>query len=240
MKRTTIITAIFLFISLAAQGINEYKDTDKAYNDYVELLKRHDVYITLPQNYAPINIRGVSDVQKSMGRGVSHMDCRPIDIEAIVEDDSCRVAICYPRIVFKFGSGRDPLILSSVHGGMKVEADLRMIHGDMFLDVRPLVNIIAEEDMSQYANADTAAIYEFELPNSFLGQYSKGVGIYLRKKNHPGLLLRLMFTRDSYKDKDKYIREALDNIRFGENPSRTFVELEKQDSGRNDFNFPTK
>lgn len=248
MKPTAIITAILLLASFAAQGVIvnpiDYKDTDKAYNDYVELLKQHDVFITLPPNYTPASIRGLSYVKESIGRGgeLLNIDCNPVDIEAIVEDDSCKVAICYPQIILNFPGAPKPYYVSSVHGSNKIESDLRMIHNDMHLDVRPMINIIAEEDMSQYANADTVATYEFDLRNShrFMDNYTRGVGIYLRKKNHPALLLRLMFNYRSFQDKDKYIRQALDNIRFGENPSETFVELEKQDSGRSDFNFPTK
>ena len=68
-------------VSLAAQGVivnpMTYKDTDKAYDDYVEFLRQHDVYITLPQNYSPASIRGLSDVKTSIGNGAEniHMFC---------------------------------------------------------------------------------------------------------------------------------------------------------------------
>lgn len=247
MKHMAIIMTMLLLASFAAQGVilnpMDYRDTDKAYNDYVELLRQHDVYISLPQNYTPVSIRGLSEVRKSMGRGEEYLniDCQPVDIGAIVEDDSCKVAVCYPQILLNFPGSPRPLYLSGPHGSQKIEADLRMIHNDMHLDVRPMVTIIAEEDMSKYANADTAAIYELDLTrHSFMDNYTHGVGIYLRKKNHPAMLLRLMFNYRSIQDKDKYIREVLDNIRFGENPSETFVELEKEESGRSDFSFPTR
>lgn len=246
MKKIVLLTAILILASLASQAViinpMDYKDTDKAYNDYIERLKQHDVYITLPQNFSPVNVRGVSDVKNSIGRGSKYLniDCQPADIEAIVEDDSCKVAICYPQIAVDFGNSK-PYYPLSVHGSSAIEDDLRMIHDDMYLDVRPMVNIIAEEDMSQYANADTVAIYEFDmLDRLFMGNYTHAVGIYLRKKDHPSLLVRLMLRYHTVKDKDKYIRLALDNIHFGDNPSDTFAELEKQDSRRSDFSFPTK
>ena len=243
MKQLTILASILLLASLAAQGVivnpMDYKDTEKVYNDYVELLRQHDVYINLPQNFTPACIRGLSEVKQSIGRGEEflNIDCDPIDIGAIVEEDSCRVAICYPQMIANFTL---PFYMWKVHGSRWIESDLRMIHNDMHLDVRPMINIIAEEDMSQYANADTVATYEFDMHHSFMDNYSRGVGIYLRKKNHPAMLLRLMFNYRSFQDKDKYIRQALDNIRFGDNPSETFVELEKKKSGRADFSFPTK
>lgn len=245
MKHTAITLMIFLLASLAAHGVilnpASYRDTDKAYNDYVELLRQHDVHITLPQNFTPSSIRGLSDVRNSIGRGQEflNIDCQPADIGAIVEDDSCRVAICYPQILLDVEGAPQPVYLGGTRESGKIEADLRMIHEDMHLDVRPMIQIIAEEDMSQYADADTVAFYEFDLPrHRFMDIYTKGVGIYLRKKEHPAILLRLMLNSNSFKEKDRYIREALDNIHFGNNPSETFAELEKKESGRPEFSFP--
>ena len=246
MKRTAIIMVMLLIVSLAAQSVivnpMDYKDTEKAYNDYVDFLKQHDVYITLPQNHSPASIRGLSEVKASIGSGAEniYIHCIPADIGAIVEDDSCKAAICYPQIKLDFPGRPEPIYLSTVHGSSKIEADLRMIHDDMHLDVRPFIKIIAEEDMSQYANADTVAIYEFPLPRHFMDIYTQGVGIYLRKKNHPAILLRVMYNPAYEKDKDRLIRTTLENIRFGDNPSDTFVELEKKEMGFiRDFNFPS-
>lgn len=247
MKRTSIlITLLFIAFGSAQSMIIypiPYKDAQKAYDDYVELLRQHDVYVSLPTNHSPSSIRGLSDVKSSIGRGSENisLDCSPVDIGAIVEDDSCKVAICYPQIQIDVPGKSDPYYIWGVRGSRGIESDLRMIYDDMHLDVRPMVRIIAEEDMSGYANADTVALYEFDLGrNRFMDTYTQGVGIYLRKKDHPAMLLRLMLTSSSVKEKDRYIREVLDNIRFGDNPSDTFVELEKQESGRSDFSFPSK
>lgn len=247
MKQLAITISILLLASFAAQGLIvnpiDYKDTDKAYNDYVELLRQHDVFITLPQNYTPVNIRGLSDVKISIGSGIENLsiDCMPTDIEAIVEDDSCRVAICYPQVRIIFPGESGPHYTWSTHGSRGIESDLRMVYDNMNLDVRDKINIIAEEDMSRYANADTVAFYEFNMPgHNFMDNYTKGIGIYLRKKNHPSMLLRVMYNQNSLREKDRLIREALDNIRYGDNPSEYFVELEKKSSGQSDFSFPTK
>ncbi len=247
MKKNIIFVAILLFVSLVAQGVIlnplDYKDTDKAYNNYVEFLRQHDVNITLPQNYSPVSIRGLSYVKESIGNGDENLNphCNPIDIAAIVEDDSCKVAICYPQIKIDIPSRSEPIYLSGVHGSSKIEADLRMIHEDMHLDVRPLVKVVSEGDTLRYANADTVAIYEFPLRKHFMDTYTQGIGIYLRKKNHPALLLRVMYNHKSEKDKDNIIRTVLENIHYGDNPSDTFVELEKKDMEfrQKDFLFPS-
>ncbi len=248
MKKTIILSVILLFASFASKAVitnpMDHKNPNKTYNDYVDFLKQHDVFITLPENYSPVSIRGLSYVKESIGNGDENLNfhCMPIDIAAIVEDDSCQVAICYPQIKIDIPSRPEPIYLSGVHGSSKIEADLRMINEDMHLDVRPFVNIIAEEDMSQYANADTVATYLFPLRKHFMDTYTQGLGIYLRKKNHPSILLRVMYNHASEKDKDKIIRTVLDNIRFGDNPSDTFVELEKRDMELrwHDFQFPSK
>ncbi|MDE6379388.1 MAG: hypothetical protein K2L11_02860, partial [Muribaculaceae bacterium] len=125
MKQLAITISILLIVSLAAQGVivnpMDYKNTEKVYNDYVELLRQHDVYINLPQNYTPACIRGLSYVKQSMGRGEEslNIDCNPIDIGAIVEEDSCRVAICYPQMIANFTT---PFYMWDVHGSRWIES----------------------------------------------------------------------------------------------------------------------
>lgn len=240
-----LTTSLLLVVLMMATTLSAYAvvnnhtrrhiSPEEEFSNYVEELRQNDVYVTLPQGYTPISVRGNADVRGSIGYGSkTNIDCNPPRIGAILEDDSCHVAICLPELLPISGAW-------SILGGNGIEADLRMAHNDMHLDVRPLVKIIAEEDMSQYANADTVAIYEFERFNRpFLEHYPTGVGIYLRKKNHPSIHLRLMLDFNSVKDKEKYIREALANVHFGDNPSETYVELEKQFGTKSDFNFPTK
>lgn len=144
MKQLAITISILLLVSFVAQGLIvnpiDYKDTDKAYNDYVELLRQHDVFITLPQNYTPVNIRGLSDVKNSIGSGMENIsvDCMPTDIEAIVEDDSCRVAICYPQVRIIFPGESGPHYTWSTHGSRGIKSDLRMVYDNMNLDVRDI------------------------------------------------------------------------------------------------------
>ncbi|MDE6769045.1 MAG: energy transducer TonB [Muribaculaceae bacterium] len=240
LTSSLLFAVVIMATTLSAYAVNSnltrrHISPEEEFSNYVEELRQNDVYITLPEGYTPISVRGNADVRGSIGYGSkTNIDCTPPRIGAILEDDSCHVAICFPELLPITGAW-------SILGGNGVEADLRMAHNDMRLDVRPLVKIIAEEDMSQYANADTVAIYEFEKFNRpFLEHYPTGVGIYLRKKNHPSIQLRLMLDYNSMKDKEKYIREALDNIHFGDNPSETYVELEKQVGMKSDFNFPTK
>lgn len=246
MKYKLLLASILLCISVATHAVvynpTRSRNPETEFSNYVESLRQNDVHITLPANYSPSSTRGNSDVRTSIGFGARdiNMDCRPTDIGAIIEDDSCRVAVCFPQIKEGF-PGMPEYSISSVLGGKGIEADLRMAHDDMHLDIRPLIRIISEEDMSGYANADTVVMYDFDMfSHPFMEAYTHGTGIYLRKKDHPSILLRLMFTSQSVKEKDRYIRDALDNIRFGDNPSETFVELEKRLAGESDLSFPTR
>ncbi len=246
MRLQFLIAAILTCISFAASAMvynpTRIKNPEEEYRKYVETLRENDVHITLPANFSPCSTRGNSDVRTSIGFGAKdiNMDCRPTNIGAIIEDDSCRVAVCFPVIKEDF-PGMPEYSIGSLLGGRGIEADLRMAHDDMHLDIRPLIRIISDEDMSGYADADTVVIYDFNMfSHPFMETYTHGTGIYLRKKDHPSMLLRLMFNFQSVKDKEKYIRDILGNIRFGDNPSGTFIELERQAAGKSDFSFPSR
>ena len=96
------------------------------------------------------------------------------------------------------------------------------------------------KDLPQYANADTAVVYtlEFDYLNPFIN-YRHCVGVYLRKYGHPALLLKIALTDEGLKNKDKYIRQLLDNVRYGDeiNP---IIELQEQRLGSvRDLDFPS-
>lgn len=245
-------------IQTLASGEIKGKNPEKDFNAYIEKLRANDVYISIPQGYEPIDTRGKSRVENIIGSGVGigSVDWRYAikDIAAVIEDDSCLSVICFPKNGLDYFSGITGAdrpetgsdkyrqsVIRELRSGKSIEADLRMAHDDMNLDIRPLINVIAEDDMSAYANADTVVIYEFDmLRNPFMDAYPCGIGIYLRKKAHPALLVRLMLNFNSVKDKDKYIRKVLDSIYFGDNPSAAFVEAEEQSAGTGDLSFPTK
>lgn len=240
MRQLILYAAALLLSTISAHAAPDnstrLKDPGRDFRNYVEAFKRNDVFITTPDNYTPLDTRGNHDVVTSIGYGtaIGSVDWRYaiMNIGAILEDDSSRVAICFPTLPQNNNS--------AILGAKAIEADLRMANNDMYLDVRPLIKIVAQDDMSQYANADTAVIYEFEMFNRpFLESYPLGVGIYLKKKAHPSVLLRLMFDLYSINDKDKYIRTALDNIHFGDNPSKTYADIQAKVNNTSDFTFPT-
>ncbi len=235
------VAILLLFVSFGIHAADQtsprYINPAKSFDNYIEKFRENDVFITLPEKFSPLDVRGNADVRYTIGCGtpIGSIDWyyATTDIETIIEDDSCRVAICFPK------TPKDGV--RSILGGKGIEADLRMTNNDMYLDVRPMIKIIAQDDMSQYANADTVVMYEFEMFNRpFMATYCMGTGIYLKKNAHPSILLRLMFNLNSVKDKEKYIRIALDNIHFGDSPTDRYIEYEKQAGKVSDLAFPTK
>lgn len=81
--------------------------------------------------------------------------------------------------------------------------------------------------MSEYAGADTVAIFDLPLTKSFLSQYPNCVGVYLRKKNYPAMNLKIALTDEAFENKEKYIKLLLDNISYGDHPAEYLVRSEE-------------
>lgn len=208
------------------------------FEQYVSLLKdNYDVSITKPESFSVIDLRGRDDIGKnninSNWHGVGH-DMRHIIARTAIEADNEDAAFIYPRhSYFK-------AMLPPLRAAKDFEFELRNSRDNMEFDVTPLLTIIAEDDMSQYANADTAVIYEFDFQNKFLGRYQHCIGIYLQKAAHPALLLKIALNDKGYEKKDDYIRLMLDNIRYGDSPNKLLVYNENAIKGTpSEFNFPT-
>lgn len=247
-----------MFVSTGASAGQRRIDPERDFNRYVESLRQYDVYITLPENYSPVDTRGNRSIEQSFGAGtaVSSIDWRYAleKIKTVIENDSCTAAICFPEteldrvqefkervilpdsVLKTFNPSGSRMLLR----GKGIEADMRLNHQDRYMDVRPYLTVIAQDDMSQYANADTVVIYEMDnIRAPYMDIYPCAVGIYLRKKAHPSLLIRVALNLNSFKDKDRYIRQVLDNVRYGDNPADILVEAEKQVSKMSDFPFPS-
>lgn len=77
----------------------------------------------------------------------------------------------------------------------QIESEIRTQFLDHNMDVTPYVNVISQPDMSEFSKAGKVAIYELDL--NFLpvmGKYNKCIGIYLEKKMHPALAMKILMT----------------------------------------------
>lgn len=124
---------------------------------------------------------------------------------AIFESENNDALLLYPGL-FKYLAPLDHLIEQEIQAS-------KSNHG---LDVRPYLTVIAENDMTQYANADTVIVYEFEiLGKPVLDKYTHGIGIYTRKYAHPSLGLKIVTDSKGLANKNKYIKTLLESVRYG-------------------------
>ena len=241
-----IISSILLSVTVSAfaspEG-SEYSGTtvrqrqDKQFEDYVSKLRdAYDISITKPDNFSIADIRGRENIERNINPDwrTSVRYNRSI-AAAIIEADNEEAAFILPRL------NETELLLPPLRNAAQIELELRNSQSNMDLDINPLITIIADADMSRYAEADTAVIYEFDFQTSVLGRYNHCIGIYLRKAAYPALLLKVALNDKGYEKKDEYVRLILDNIRYGSSPDQLMV-YEENAANDNDseFVFPNK
>ena len=198
-------------------------DEEAKMNKYISELKKFDIDIKAPGGFKSIDMRSREGFKSSPGWTVN-----PVGLENETRD----AVILWPQLM---GLDQEGLL----RNGRYIEGDLRAHCGDRELDVRPLIDVIYDKDMSEYANADTVVIYDYEFDPPFIGQYEHAVGVYLRKYAHPALLFKIALTDEGLKHKDEYIKTVLDNVNYGNSPAAGFVEAERESAGKNDLAFPS-
>ena len=205
-------------------------DADARLNKYVGELKAMDIDIKAPEGFRSIDMRGRQGFRSYLGMTLNCIG---------LEDSAKNAVILWPTLTF---ADKQNMVKIDHH----IEGDLRASYGDLDLDVRPIIEVIPGKNLPDYANADTAVVYEYEMrsgfngnPRPFLDRYEHAVGVYLRKYGHPDMLFKIVLTDEGLKHKDEYIRQLLDNVKFGNNPAEEFVEAEKKTAGKNMLNFPT-
>ena len=198
-------------------------DEDAKMNKYISELKEFDVDIKAPDGFRSIDMRSRRGFKSSIGLTVNSVG---------LENETCDAVILWPQLM---GLGQEGLL----RNGRYIEGDIRAHSGDRELDITPLIDVIYDKDMSEYANADTVVIYEYEFDAPFIGRYEHAVGVYLRKYAHPALLFKIALTDEGLKHKDEYIKTVLDNVNYGNTPAAGFVEAERESAGKIDLAFPS-
>lgn len=197
---------------------------------YSHELKKADVTLTAPESFQSIDLKGRQYIFYNVNPNWADDIPTGMIAAAVLDNDDEGVAFIYPTVFFDN---------NSIRYGKNIETELRQNKDDFELDITPMIKIIAEEDMSSYANADTAVIYEYKFKRPYLDAYPTCVSVYLRKYGHPALLMRIALSRKAANNKDKYIRLLLDNVAYGENPEATLLAAEERNPG-SDLQFPTK
>ncbi len=199
-------------------------DEDARMKKYISELRDFDISISAPEGFKSIDMRG-----RTTFRSYPSVTINCVGLE----NDSHDAVILWP-LVFVFDN------TSVLRLGHNIQGDLRAAHHDPGIDIAPLINIIAEKDMSAYSNADTVVIYSYDINDApYLDRYEHMIGVYMRKYAHPALLFKIALTDNGLKDKDMYIKTLLDNISFGNKPNKDLVKGEKKTVGKNDLQFST-
>ncbi|MCH5216256.1 MAG: hypothetical protein J1F10_04895 [Muribaculaceae bacterium] len=192
-----------------------------------DLLKNYDTQISKPEGFVEVDMRGRMLSDYISDEGLTFNDS-PIAYESINND----AVILYPYIFSE-------KIRNFIKASNVIERELRSINNNPTLDVMPLLDIISNADMSQYSNADTVVIYEFNFIKPFLNEYPRCVGIYLRKYGHPALLFKIAIKSEDDVMKDMYIKNILKTIIYGNDSNPDLIQLENQYSAIHDIMFPS-
>lgn len=216
------------------------RDTDTRFMQYADELAAYDLSITMPEGFHAIDMRGRRYINRLISNNWPTSGILMNELPQVaVEADNNEAVFLFPECLIP---GNDPKMQfvpmsQMVKCGSLIETELRYNRNDSLLDVRPLINIICEEDMTAYANADTAVVYSFDFKTPFLDQYRHCIGIYLRKYGHTPLLLKIAFNKAGLADKDKYIRLLLDNVTYGDKPDANLIKCEA--INHEDLDFPS-
>ncbi len=199
------------------------------FQEYQETFKSMDVAITAPEG----NFHFVDIASKSK---TAQLDVNP----------DLRIPGCghkYPNIgwiydvAFISENENAVMLFPTVMGYMAkldgiVELEIQASHNDTSLDVRKYLTVIADEDMSQYADADTAIVYQYALLGTpYMDRYTHVIGVYLRKYGHPSMMLKIVTNDEGLAQKDEYVKRILGCVKYGNEVSEEGLRWEKDYPG---------
>lgn len=236
-----IFISVGMITSASNTGRNKLSPTDQpitnfeaprqiTHKQYLDQLKTYDINLLSIVGFDTIDMRGRDKIGTPLYRVLK------INKKYVLGLENARrsVLILFPEI-----QGGENILRQ----GEYIENEIRTNNRDLNLDIRPEINIIAREDMKEFAFADTAVIYELDFMYNdvpYLNAYRHCIGIYLRKYAHPALVLKIMLTDEGYVKKENYIRMLLRNIQYGTNPAPALIELEERQKDHHDLDFPSE
>lgn len=125
--------------------------------------------------------------------------------------------ILYPLFVEFNGVSPDYLI----------ESELIAANSDESLDISGLISKISDKSVLDKTNADNIIVYEYDIVNPKLCDFSHCVALAFRKKNHYAVPVKILLNNDGLKNKDKYLKVALNSVKYGNNTKPEWIEAEK-------------
>lgn len=92
------------------------------------------------------------------------------------------------------------------------------------IDTARYARIIAQDDMSDYCNADTVYIYRMEkpdgfrqdLPQPYQNRYTTCIGVNLSKEGHPCGIMKLLLSDKAAPRAEEYLQAFLGSVRYAD------------------------
>lgn len=171
-------------------------------------------------SYAGNDIDKEYDIHLTVLEGFNRIDSIN-SVSFVINPDYDLTASCMHDMALESDSRNCVLLYPSLNWNIislkgQIGTELRASKDDPNLNVGDYVAVVAQPDMSEYANADTAFIYRMELPQPYLGKYSNCIGVHLKKYAHPLMMMKVITTDAGLGKIDAYLNALLSSVRFGD------------------------
>lgn len=203
------------------------------FGEYVDELKELDVAVTAPE--------GMRYNDDPAYRSENGYQTYTLDVNPDLRIPGCGHK--YPNIGWVYSAAfesedKDAVMLFPTSFGhmaqldSSVELEIQASHSDQDMDVRKYLTVIAREDMSEYADADTAIVYEFDiLGKPFMDRYTHVIGVYLRKYAHPSLLMKIVTDDKGLARKEELLERLISCVKYGDAVTEEGLKWEKDYPG---------
>lgn len=121
-----------------------------------------------------------------------------------------------------------PLRVASLRCDIQIEDELMAALDDNNIDCTNFVSYVEDEKILKCCNADRIYYYEYDISPDDNKDFTHCIGLGMRKKNHPSFMIKLLLTDDGVKHKQKYIRDVLGCVRYGDVSYKIYEEEEKK------------
>lgn len=119
-----------------------------------------------------------------------------------------------------------PINIGSISSDYLIEDEFMAVYDDWNINCTDKVICIEDDEINLGCNIDRIYRYDYDFIPEQNPKFKHCIGIVTRKKAHPSFPIKLLLTDEGLKNKDKYIRVALDCVKYGETPNQ-FCEEEE-------------
>ncbi|MDE6795923.1 MAG: hypothetical protein K2J63_11550 [Muribaculaceae bacterium] len=190
---------------------------DEFVQPYTEYLRRRDIFFSQPNGFT------LSDT-------VYHSPYRFIPNNKHVSKyyTTNGVSCCTPPYYSVEGDAilLFPINIGSISSDLLIEDKFMAVYDDCDINCTDKVLCIEDDKIRLICKIDRIYRYEYEFIPDNNPEYKHCIGIVMRKKDHASFPIKLLLTDEGLKNKDKYIKIALDCIKYGDAPDQ-FCEEEE-------------